>query len=139
MMLAMAVGGGFLLVCTCVGCIRALSQLTEQRERYSAVPHGQNANGDAPEEQEEQEREQILAEVYGRATDGIHGEEGGIPGSHSKDDVLNRAWAAIEQAASSDDEDLERLVSEENYTPKGLVEDMSFRTAVVEPGAAGGD
>eukprot|EP00421_Protoceratium_reticulatum_P029105 CAMPEP_0168466832 /NCGR_PEP_ID=MMETSP0228-20121227/56864_1 /TAXON_ID=133427 /ORGANISM="Protoceratium reticulatum, Strain CCCM 535 (=CCMP 1889)" /LENGTH=126 /DNA_ID=CAMNT_0008482511 /DNA_START=22 /DNA_END=398 /DNA_ORIENTATION=+ len=100
--LGLAVGGGFLFVCACAACVRALSELSGMRERkYSTVPQDGKANG----QEEEQERDQILSEVYGRpAGDDDFDEE--QHDSPVKDDVaLDKAWEAIKREESSDDDD----------------------------------
>jgi len=103
LMLGMAVSGGFLFVCACAGCIRAVSKLSEMRERrYTSLEKSQEVDRQVAEEQE---REQILSEVYGRPEADAPEEEEDHD-SPIKDDIeLDRAWEAIRHAESSDEEE----------------------------------
>jgi len=101
LLLAVSIGGSWLLICICVVCVRAVSRLSEIFDRrYSSVPAEQSANGHAVEEQE---REQILSEVYGRP-EGEGDEEGEEESPIHNDTALDRAWEAIERVESSDDD-----------------------------------
>eukprot|EP00414_Alexandrium_minutum_P005869 CAMPEP_0113820966 /NCGR_PEP_ID=MMETSP0328-20130328/1502_1 /TAXON_ID=39455 /ORGANISM="Alexandrium minutum" /LENGTH=182 /DNA_ID=CAMNT_0000788897 /DNA_START=35 /DNA_END=583 /DNA_ORIENTATION=- /assembly_acc=CAM_ASM_000350 len=117
LMLGMAVGGGFLFVCACAGCVRAMSQLSKMRSQYTSLPHTQSTSGQTAEA-EEQEREQILSEVYGRPQGEAFDEED-QDDSPLKDAELNRAWEAIEHAESSGDEDVNQLIAMEDL-PDGF-------------------
>jgi len=116
-MLAMAVGGGFLLVCMCFGLVRAVRQLTSaggKKRSYSAVPGSGKGEGKA----EGADRDEILAEVYGHKSskDDLDEESPGHQAHPEKDTELAKAWEAIERAVSSDeDNDRDDLVAAEDY------------------------
>lgn len=94
MQLGIAAVGGFLFVPVCACLIKAISWLYGRRE-LEAVD-GRTADSNVVDEQE---RATILAEVYGKPDDSM--EELGDIGDEA---ALERAWKAIERAASSDEE-----------------------------------
>mmetsp|Transcript_41795 Transcript_41795/g.112704 ORF Transcript_41795/g.112704 Transcript_41795/m.112704 type:complete len:179 (-) Transcript_41795:42-578(-) len=132
LLLGLAVGSGFLCVCLCSLCIWAKSQLAKRRASYSSLPEG--ASGQAAET-EEQEREQILSEVYGRPERDALDEEDQDQDKEDDDDELNKAWDAIRRAESSGDEDVDNLISmedfPESFSPKS--KDAEEGTGVQQP------
>eukprot|EP00747_Dinoflagellata_sp_TGD_P165594 gnl/TRDRNA2_/TRDRNA2_187074_c0_seq1.p1 gnl/TRDRNA2_/TRDRNA2_187074_c0~~gnl/TRDRNA2_/TRDRNA2_187074_c0_seq1.p1 ORF type:complete len:170 (-),score=42.74 gnl/TRDRNA2_/TRDRNA2_187074_c0_seq1:144-653(-) len=90
-LVGLVIGGCVVLVSLIVGCVKTLRSLFSEDTRYGSVP-----GGSQEADLEEQEREDILKEVYGAEDDD---DEWGP----SKDDPeLNSAWEAIEKAQEQD-------------------------------------
>mmetsp|Transcript_37755 Transcript_37755/g.70735 ORF Transcript_37755/g.70735 Transcript_37755/m.70735 type:complete len:177 (-) Transcript_37755:78-608(-) len=104
-MVGLTVSGVFVLICVLVGFIHSCKKLAKVRAKRAKRKFRQSLEPQASID--EQEREEILAEVYGRsaAEDGLDDEH--IDASNKDETDLNKAWKAIQRAAaaSSDEED----------------------------------
>merc|ERR1740122_458236 len=100
MMVAMIAGVVFLILLV-IACAAGIALLADRLGRAeSPAP----IDGRAEQAADEQEREQILSEVYGRTEADREKEEHGDKAPVQNDADLDRAWEAIERAESSDDE-----------------------------------
>jgi len=104
--LTVVIGVSSILVCVCI-CFVVWRQSAS--EQYSKV----HSAGGGDTVQEELERQDILAEVYGAADAGDGIDELSPEG---KDPDIDRAWQAIQrECGSSDDEDVNKLLATEEY------------------------
>lgn len=99
LLVAGAVAAGFLCVCLCACAIIFCS-----KRKYSTL---EGNAGPAADEETAQEREDILADVYGK--------NGDAEDDENQDDArLNNAWKALQTHMSSSDEDGEQLIAAED-------------------------
>ncbi|CAK0889806.1 unnamed protein product [Prorocentrum cordatum] len=89
-----AVACGFILVAVCACCIKVL---TRKRQGVYASAEKSLEQG---RKKDEEEREEILADVYGRSSPGAEDDLG------EDDAALKKAWQVIEGDQSSDDDNV---------------------------------
>lgn len=100
LMLGLSAGGGFFFVCACAGCIQCCTRGSEVRSQpYDSLP----TSGSAASMSEE-ERNRILAEVYGHPIGEDFEEDEEQPDLGPDEASLQQAWRTIQGAVDSDDE-----------------------------------
>lgn len=124
--LIVLIAAGLLFVAACIACIRLIAR---GRQDTPKEDHAGDA-GNAGEEQE-QERQDILAEVYGNADEAREEEEEEKQTAGDSDAALNLAWQAIQNEEDAEDE--EQLIA----TLDHLHEEHFFPGSASSNGAAG--